>query len=57
MKFAIHSCAPEAVDWRGRGVPLWGPVGTPNGVPEGLDLIVGVESGRLLYFPREQLEW
>ena len=57
MKFAIHSCAPEAVDWRGRGAPLWGPVGTPNGVPEGLDLIVGVESGRLLYFPREELEW
>jgi hypothetical protein len=42
MKFAIHSCSPEAVDWRGRGA---------------LDLIVGAESGQLLYFPREQLSW
>lgn len=40
IRIGMHSCSPEAVDWRGRGQP---------------DLLVGAEEGSLLWFKREDL--
>lgn len=42
LQVGMHSCAPEAVDWRGMGRP---------------DLLVGAEEGSLLWFKREELSW
>jgi hypothetical protein len=42
IRLGMHSCAPEAVDWSGRGR---------------LDLVVGAEDGSLLWFQRPDLSW
>jgi hypothetical protein len=42
IRLGMHSCAPEAVSWTGRGAP---------------DLLVGAEDGTLLWFRRQDLSW
>jgi hypothetical protein len=42
LVFGMHACSPEIVNWR------------PS---EGPDLLVGVEDGSLLWFPRDQISW
>jgi len=42
VRYGMHACSPEPVDWTGRGV---------------LDLVVGAESGTLFLLRREWLSW
>jgi len=42
IRLGMHSCAPEAVRWTGKGDP---------------DLLVGAEDGTLLWLRREDLSW
>jgi hypothetical protein len=42
IRLGMHSCAPETVDWSGKGE---------------VDLVVGAEDGSLLWFRRPELSW